>query len=89
MKVIPPSLVEGGSGITQVEALDERQEAAYRVLDQLQRTFCFLKLSYPSDGSSIPCSSSRLVGRSTSASMCTIRTTPLSSLTSCWIASRR
>jgi len=28
-----------------MEALDERQEAAYRVLDQLQRTFCFLKLS--------------------------------------------
>ena len=25
MKVIPPSPVEGGSGITQVEALDERQ----------------------------------------------------------------
>ena len=45
MKVIPPSPVEGGSGITQMEALDERQEAAYRVLDQLQRTFCFLKLS--------------------------------------------
>ena len=28
-----------------MEALDERQKAAYRVLDQLQRTFCFLKLS--------------------------------------------
>lgn len=41
VRIIPDEVPEGDTN----EFPDEREEAAYRVLEQLQRTFCFLKLS--------------------------------------------